>query len=359
MTDIAATPKRSLLQPLDTGTGYLKATLQGFPKSGKSYTATELATGTRALMEMDGPIAYFDTEGASGYLAAMVQERTGQSLVGVRSRSLNDATTFLRECEEGDVSVAIIDSVTHIWRDLTDSWLRDLNDQRKRRRKSILARLPMSAWLPLKQRWFEFMDLFLTSKLNVILCARVAFDYDIDETDEGTQEIRKSGVKISSEKDTGYESSLLVEMERVEQRSDGRFSPKGIIHRATVLGDRFHVIDGMSANDPTFEFFKPHVALLRPDTHAAVDPDHHTETGANEFGDDGWRREKKARAILCEEIKHELLKRWPGRTAVENKAKAEALEAHFKTGSWKAIEGMGSEDLSTGLEFLREMEVSE
>lgn len=344
----------SILKGMEGGTGFLKATFQGFPKSGKSYTAMELALGTRKVMGLDGPVAYFDTEGAAGYLAPKVLEETGQVLLGVRSRSLDDVTTTIRDCEAEGISVLVIDSVTHIWKNLCDSWLTSVNEQRKRKRQPKLARLPMSAWMPLKARWFSFMDLYLTSRLNIILCARVAFDYDFGENDEGSMEIQKTGVKISAEKDTGYESSLLIEMERVESREGSHHSAKKIIHRATVLGDRFGVIDGATCDDPTFDFFAPHVALLRPDEHSAVDTSRRPDTGADEDGNDEWRREKRQREILCEEIKHELTKRWPGMTKDEKLAKANAVEKHFGTGSWTKVETMKSHELRVGLEALRE-----
>jgi len=343
----------TLLKPLNDGTGYLKATLQGFPKSGKSYTAALLAIGTRELMGLDGPIAYQDTEGASGYLNPMVKRETGLDLVGLRSRSVDDTIAFIKECEEAGVSVAVIDSVTHLWKNLCDSWLATLNRQRKAKRQGKLKRLPMSAWVGVKGRWGQFMDAFLMSKLNIILCGRVSYDYDFGENDEGAQEIRKTGVKISAEKDTGYESSLLVEMERVEKRAEGSFSAKSITHRATVLGDRFGVIDAAHCENPTFDFFRPHVALLRPESHASVDMERVPAQDVDENGDNDWRRERKNREIICEELKHELLRQWPSTSVKDKTAKGDALTRLFQTPSWTAIQDMDSERIRFGLEQLK------
>jgi hypothetical protein len=156
------------------------------------------------------------------------------------------------------------------------------------------------------------------------------------------------------EAEFGFEPSLLVEMERTQvpkAHQKGGFT----IHRtATVIGDRFGILDGKSAVDPGFDFFKPHVALLTPGAHAPVDTTVKTDTGADEEGSDAWARERKARTILCEEIQGELMAAYPGQTAAEKKAKADLLHDLFATRSWTAVEAMESERLRTGLRALRE-----
>jgi hypothetical protein len=127
------------------------------------------------------------------------------------------------------------------------------------------------------------------------------------------------------------------------------------VHRtATVIGDRFGVLDGKSATDPTFEFFLPHVQLLTPGAHAPVDTSIKTDTGVDEDGGDAWARERKTRTILAEEIQGELVAAFPGQTAAEKKHKATLLAEIFHTRSWTAVEGMDSERLRAGLHALRE-----
>src|SRR5262245_48093468 len=103
----------ALLKTLGTGQGYLKAGFLGFQKSGKSYTAAELAIGVRQFFKLAGPIAMFDTEGGSEYLAGRIKQQTGADLVGVRSRAFDDMVAFGHECVAAGVAVAIVDSVTH------------------------------------------------------------------------------------------------------------------------------------------------------------------------------------------------------------------------------------------------------
>ena len=336
---------------LEGGTEYLKACFQGFPKSGKSYTATKVAIGVRAHFKLTAPLAYLDTEGAVGYLAGMIREATGLAPVGARTRNVEDAIKLIRWIEAGNASVGIIDSVSHLWKNLCDGWLEDVNAARKRKKQEPLARLPFSAWGPLKAKWGEFMDAFLTSRAHLILCGRAAFDYDFTENEAGESELRKSGVKIVAEKETGYESSLLVEMERIQKR-DSHMAASAITHRAVVLGDRFGALDGKSIDDPDYTFFAPHVAMLAPQRHAAPDVEAHPNL-TNEEGEAKEAARRREREIVLEEIEHELVKRWPGQTKDEKLAKAQIVERVFGTGSWKAVTIMDIDKLRAGLDLMR------
>src|SRR5262249_24021999 len=154
------------------------------------------------------------------------------------------------------------------------------------------------------------------------------------------------------EAEFGFEPSLLVEMERTQTPTGtGGFT----IHRtATVIGDRFGVLDGKTCIDPTFNFFLTHVRLLTPGAHAPVDTAVKTDAGVDEDGGDAWARERRTRTLLAEEIPGELGNAYPGQASAEKKAKADLLHALFGTRSWTAVEGMDSGRLRDGLRALRE-----
>ncbi len=156
-------------------------------------------------------------------------------------------------------------------------------------------------------------------------------------------------MKVQSE--FGFEPSLLVEMER-EQVPDGDGGFK-LVHRATVLGDRFDVLDGKSEVNPTFEFFRPHVERLKPGVHSVVTMNT-TETGADVEGNVGWDREKQARTIFAEEIQGAIVSVYPGQTSEEKKKKADILNQIFGTRSWTKITEMPSQTLQDGLGRLKE-----
>lgn len=344
----------SLLKPLGNEQGYLKAGLLGFQKSGKTRTSVELAVGTRAFFNLTGPIAMFDTESGSGYVAEMIKKVTGQDLLGVRSRSFADLLQFGKECVSGGVSVAIVDSVTHPWVELCGSYLSDINAKRKAKNLYALRKLEFQHWDAVKTIWREWADLYLNSPLHLIICGRAGFTYDFEKNDEtGRKELIKTGTKMKVEGEFGFEPSLLIEMEReMVVKDEGTTVMR---HKATVLGDRFGVIDGATCLDPTFEFFLPHLKRLKPGAHAPVDVTTKTATGADEEGSSEWMQEKRLRTIYCEEAQGLIVSLFPGQTKEEKKAKTDLVEQAFGTRSWTAVENTQSDLLRSGLERLKEL----
>lgn len=343
-----------LLKPLGLGQGYLKAGFLGFNKSGKTFTSALLALGTRTFMGLDGPIAMFDTETGSEYIGKQIREGTGKDLMGVRSRSFSDLVQMARECEKEGVSVLIADSMTHVWRELCDAHLKQVNDQRKGRRLPPRNRLEFQDWGVIKGKWAEWTDFYLNSKLHIIIAGRAGYEYDYEENEEtGKKELMKTGIKMKTEGEFGFEPSLLVEMERITKTGS-----KDMLHRATILGDRFNLIDGKVVDNPTFDFFKPHIQALTPGAHAPVDTEVKTNLDYDEFGDSAFHQEKKRRTIACEEVQGLIVSLYPGQTAAEKKAKSDLLDDLFGTRSWTMMEDMGSkgvpmENLITGLAQLR------
>ena len=319
----------------------MKAGFFGYAKSGKTFSATLLAIGTKKHLNLPGPIAFFDTEGGSGYVAEMVREQTGQDLLGVRARSFKDLMAFARDCTEANVSVAIVDSLTHVWREIMDSYLIQLNEKRRERNFAPLLKLEFSHWSSIKSLWGAWPDWFLNSPLSVIVCGRAGAIWEFEkDVETGKRELIKTGTKMKAESEFSFEASLLIEMER-EQVPDVQGGFK-LTHVATVLGDRFGVLDGQSCTNPTAEFFLPHIKRLKPGAHATVDTKTQTETGADVEGNVGWDREKQARTILCEEIQGAIVSVIPGLSAEDKKRKADLLQKIFGTRSWTAIENMQS-----------------
>lgn len=342
----------SILKPLGNEQGFLKAGFLGFQKSGKTHTATLLAIGTRKHFKLKGPIAMFDSETGSGYVAEMVEKETKCGLIGVRARSFRTLMDVANDCVKQNVSVLIVDSVTHVWRELCDSYLAQLNDKRKAKNLYPLQKLEFQHWAAVKGLWQEWTDFYLNSPLHIIIAGRAGFEYDMEKNDEtGRKELVKAGIKMRVEGEFGFEPSLLVEMDR-EQVADGNGAWK-IKRKATVLGDRFNQIDGKEAYDPTFEFFLPHVAKLVKGAHAPVDTATKTDTGADTEGNTEWERERKARTILCEEAQGLIVSIYPGQTAAEKKNKVDLIEQCFGTRSWTAVESMESSKLKVALDALR------
>lgn len=339
------------LQKLANEQGYLKAGFLGYQKSGKSYTATKLAIGVRQYFKLQGPIAFYDTEAGSGYLAEMVRKETSLDLLGVRARSFAGLMQFADDCIKERVSVAIVDSITHPWRELCDSYLAQLNEKRTAKGWQKLAKLEFQHWGEIKALWEPWTTFFLNSPLHMIICGRAGAIWEFEQNVEtGRKELIKAGTKMKTETEFGFEPSLLVEMER-DQVPDGQGGFK-LTHIATVIGDRFGVLDGKTETNPSFEFFMPHIAMLRAGAHAPVNTTGKTATGADIEGGD-FDKERKQRTIYCEEIQGAIVSKYPGQSAEEKKVKAELLQAVFGTRSWTRVESMNSADLRDGLERLR------
>lgn len=336
----------SLLKPASGGS-YLKAGLLGFAKSGKTHTAVELALGTREFFKLAGPIAMFDTEAGSDYWADRVQKRTGQPMLVVKSRSLSDLIAAVAECIKLSVSVLIVDSVTHIWREVCDAYLSELQEAARRKKWREPDRLEFQDWSRIKAKWAAWPDLYLNSPLHIIVCGRAGYEYEMETNDRGKKELIKTGIKMKVEAEFGFEPSILVEMERDWTKEE---TPR-MVNRATIIGDRFDLMNGKSCEQPTFAFFKPFVELLAPANHAPVDTSIKTEFGLDETRSDDWKREKDQREILSEKITAAFtLAGMDGKTNDDKKARTEALLKFWGSASWKEIsEKTPSSRLSDGL----------
>lgn len=342
------------LQELGGGVGYFKGGLYGFAGSGKTHTASLFAIGIRKQLGLTGPIAMFDTETGVEYVAPMIQNATGQKPVGVKSRALSDAIEFLALCEKQGVSVAIVDSVTHIWDEVQKSYLDQINSSRRHRNPPLPDKTSIE-WQDrgrLNEIWQKFTDAYLNSKLHIILCGRAANLWEMEVNKEnGKKELNKVGTKMKTQSDMAYEPSFLAEMER-EQLYEGE--SQKIVRTITVLKDRFRLLDGKQCQNPTFEFIKPHVDMLTPGVQNAVDVTRSTPLDVSEEGNVEWNSERRSRSIFCEEIQGLLTSVWPGQGAEEKRAKGEIVFRIFQTRSWEKVQLMDAATLKAGFDRMHE-----
>jgi hypothetical protein len=102
---------------------------------------------------------------------------------------------------EGSCSVLIIDSITHVWKEFCQAYLR----AKKR------TYLKFDDWSYLKgdDGWQKFTDQFINSSIHVIFAGRAGFEYDTDE-ETGKKTLECTGIKLKAEGETGYEPDLFV-----------------------------------------------------------------------------------------------------------------------------------------------------
>ena len=328
----------SLLKPASNQTAYLKAGILGFQGSGKTYTASRLATGLAKMGGNKNPkIAFFDTEKGSDFLVKYFKDEGIQFDV-VKSRTFADLLEFTKEVQQEKYDVAIIDSVSHIWRELTDSY------QNKLCRQNGLL---FQDWSKVKGEWRRFTDAFINSNIHMIVLGRAGYEYDFDTDESGKKELIKTGTKMKAEGEFGYESDILLEMERIK---DG----KKFINRCYVLKDRTDTIDGTQIDFPKFKDFLPVINYLN------IGGEHHgidTERNSEDMFDDpdkSWAKERESREIALEELQQELvLNDLAGTSAAAQKRRVELLIEIYGTSSKAAIEAMRSTEIRDGIMKIR------
>jgi hypothetical protein len=326
-----------LLKSAQNQTAYLKAGILGFQGSGKTYTATRMAAGLAKLSGKESPkVAFFDTEKGSDFFVKYFEQQGIQFDVA-KSRTFSDLCQFMREVEQGGYDVAIIDSVSHVWRELTDSYAK-----KKRRTNGLL----FQDWSNIKGEWQTFTDSFINSKIHTIVLGRAGYEYDFSEDESGKKELIKTGTKMKAEGEFGYESDVLLEMERVQ---DG----KATINRCYVLKDRTDTMNGKVLDFPKFESFKTVIAMLNiGGEHQGIDT---TRNSQDMFDspDYSYTERKKQRDIALEELAQELtLQGLDGTSVAVKRQRVELLLEVFGTSSKTALDEMTPESIRAGVEAI-------
>jgi len=326
----------SLLKKATMGTAYAKIGVFGFAGSGKTRTSFEIALGL-AVKSKQKAIAFFDTEKGSDFMIPLAS-KAGVELFVHKGKSFKDMLAFLKEAQSAGIEVVIIDSISHIWRDLCDSYLKTKG------RKYFT----MMDWGILKGQWKDYTDLYINSPIHILMLGRAGNEYETNTNDDtGKQEMVKSGTKMKVEGETGFEPDLLIEMERVETKD-------GIINRAWIVKDRTDTMNGKCFDNPKFTTFKPFFDFLNiGGTHSGI-PQESTTTQIFDKPDWSYEERKKRKEIAIESIQEALtLGDLEGRSADATKKRTEILLKHFGGSGKTHIENLKLEDLEAGLNSLK------
>lgn len=325
-----------LLQPLTKDIGYFKSGWQGSTGSGKSTTAALVAIGIHRHLKLTSPVAFYDSERGSGFLKDLF-ELAKIKMVGVRSRNLIDLSKFMIECEESKIDIAIVDSITHPWRELLDTW---------REKRGYIR---MDDWGAIKKTWADsYTSRFLNSRMHILMCGREQYVYEDVEDDRATPDGKKRwkpvkiGTKMATEGETGYEPNFLVELEKRLMNEGASFA-----RYMNVIKDRSFRLDGMEVElkmpmkngkpdvvrlveeNVPFEFVKAHIEALDPAA-GAVAVGVNVGASSELFNDDGevkFQRDHQEREILLGNIEALLHKYFPSKDKLSLKAKNDILEA--------------------------------
>lgn len=326
----------SLFQAAENKAAYLKMGLMGFAGSGKTHTASLVAIGLykaavkKGMAYAERPVFFVDTEAGSDYIVDLFA-REKVPLQVARTRAFADLVTAMKEAEQ-HAGVLIIDSITHFWTEFQEAY---------KAKKKRTRGLEFQDWANVKQEWRKsFTEPFLNTNLHIIMCGRASYEYDHHERDDGKREIHKSGVKMSAEKEMGFEPSLLVFLERDTDL-------EGKTHRtAIVMKDRFRDLDGKEIPNPTFKSFVPHIEKLNwGGSQGGVDV---TRTSEDMIEPDQYDRRRTDREIVLDQISDLLTKHFSTSQA-DKIARIELLETAFGNSAKAYIEKRCSlEDLQIG-----------
>src|SRR5262249_50921465 len=154
----------------------------------------------------------------------------------------------------------------------------------------------------------QYTTRYVNSRLHFLMSGRAAniFEDVLDEeqTEEKGRDVMKSirvGTKMSAEGETGFEPSLLIEMEKVFLEGTGLY-----VRRARVIKDRFNVIDSKEFDNPKFADFLPHIQLLNlGGEHFGVDASA-SSADMLKSPDTSFSEKQKLQKIFSEEIEGEL-----------------------------------------------------
>jgi hypothetical protein len=244
-----------------------------------------------------------------------------------------------------------------------------LNESLKK--KLNVSRLEFRHMDQLKSTWRGWTDAMLNSPLHVIVSGRLGYVWDQEKNENGTKgDLVKLGTKMKSESEAGYEPSLLIEMEGIQQESarmkKSRAKQGSIVHHAYVLKDRWRTLNGRTftwkdMNEykvgdyaTVFDTFQPHFSKLAIGTEQrAVDPTRNSGALFDGQGDNAYQQKARRVAIVLEEIEGTLVTLWPGQDAKSKEMKRIAVETLFGTRSWTAVSHYSLDRLDAGLDAFK------
>jgi hypothetical protein len=106
---------------------FAKVGVYGFGGTGKTFTSARIAIGllkaNEARTHEKKKCAFFETEVGSDFAKKQFED-AGYELLVMYSRSFRDLLDFFDKAVAANCDVVIVDSVTHVWRDLVAGYLK-------------------------------------------------------------------------------------------------------------------------------------------------------------------------------------------------------------------------------------------
>lgn len=355
------------LVPAVAGNATMKAAVFGQPGTGKSFSTSAIAIGLHDFIGSEKPVALLDTERGSDYLIKQYKHNDIK-IVRHMTRAFSALVPFIEKASEVS-DIAIIDSVTHFWIDLCDSYRKAVG------RKS----LQIDDWGILKEEWKRFMETFINSGLHLFMLGRGGYEYDYMTDDAGKQVLIKSGTKMVAEKNTQFEPSLTIEMlqtiyDDANKTKMLKDAAKGIqpdiggkvaFFEMIVLKDRSNTLTGsrfvyhakpgvyLEKDNRVWSDVRPFVEEL---CIGGVEGGVSVDDSSDIFGreDRSASEFRKQQETMVDELGGILNRHYSSTGGLDKKCKLELYVLVFNTHSKKAIERRGLPELRLGREQFEE-----
>ncbi len=327
--------------------------------SGKTMSATQVALGLSLHFHQGAPVAFFDTEKGSDFAKALF-DTEGVKMLRVKSRAFADLLTAVKEAEQAGCCALIVDSMSHVWNELMDSFCR----------KKKIQRPEFHHWREIKGSWRDWTDAMLNSNVHMLICGRSGKEYEYQDTDDNgkqKKELITTGTKFKAEGEFGYEPDVLVEMWL--DRKDAKRKGSHLVHKGLVLKDRTWAINGQEFNwedqaaykkgdyTKVYERFTPYFNYLTiGGPHHAIACERNSDAMFDANGDSRGYRDARQKTVVLGELKETFTLLWPGSTGEAKKLRILASERVFSCRSWEGIEQKSLPNLEHGLRVLRRFE---
>lgn len=253
----------------------LKIGMYGPSGSGKTFTGLLMAEG---LAKASGKrVAVVDTERGTDFYCKKVDSRRVHpaefDFDAIYTRSITEVLQAVKDLDPAVYGVLMIDSITHIWEATIKAY---------EGRTTRAGTIPMHAWGSIKKPYKEMIAHMLSSPMHFIICGRQGNEYT---TDEATDELRMSGVKMKAEGETPYEPHILIRMEAVRPK------PKAeAVITAFIEKDRTGILNGKVIINPTYDLLCAPIMPLLGGQQAKVESDDEVATRDAEAMSDSERK---------------------------------------------------------------------
>jgi hypothetical protein len=320
--------------------------------SGKTTTLALLAIGVSKTYHNGAPVAMMDTENGSDYLKPIF-DKEGVKLLVVKSGAFADMVPVLHQAEEKGCCAFIMDSVTHTWNELKESYAEAM----AKKYKLTDYDLQFQDWSAIKKEWSFWTTVFLNSSLHCFIAGRAGYEYEYVTNEKGKRELIKGDSKLKAETDFGYEPSLLIEMETERRKTTKKHTGGAFVHLAHILKDRARSLNGKTFEFPdindykagdykkVFDVFAPHFGFLNiAGTQRAIGGNTSEEL-FDSNGDGQYYAMKRRREVALEELENTMKVLWPGTSGNMQKVKILVLDKLFNTRSWTKVTQLKPEEI--------------